>query len=389
MSVLQEFSQELVVLSGRLIGEKVLITDTAGVIVGCTDVERIGQLHEASLDVLQSGQALTHDQNTASSLRGTFAGVTLPLEFEGRLVGTVGITGEPERVMQYSQLIRAFVEMMLHYRAGQEQRIIRTQESFSLIREILYFNGSPEQESRIRARADSWGYDLNVSRMAVYMQAEERPEELSAALDVVSQSFDPMESISASLSPGRMLVLAVSPLHAHGAPSVRRLADRCRQLNDNLAKLQCSCVISIGCPARGIAELKESCEEAMLTARIAMRRSAQPAVVTFEDVALERMISAIPNKPYSRTSTRALEIIREQKDAAEIIRMITAWCEQGFSVSDTARALFIHKNTLLYRVERIHRLTGYDLRVFRDAMTLYLLLGMQELREETEGDGER
>ena len=384
MSVLQEFSQELVLLSGRLIGEKVLITDTAGVIVGCTDEERIGLLHEASLNVLQTGQAVTHDRSTASSLRGTFAGVTLPLEFEGRLAGTVGITGDPEQVMQYGQLIRAFVEMMLHYRAGQEQRAIRAQESFSLLREILYFNGSPEQEALIRARADSWGYDLNVSRMAVFLCADERPDELSAAQDIISQSFDPMESISASLAPGRMLILAVSPLHAHGAPSVRRLADRCRLLHGSLMKLQYPCVISIGCPARGVSELKESCEEAMLTARIAQKRSGEPAVVTYEDVALERMISAIPDKAYSRPSARALEIIREQKDAAEIIRLITAWCEQGFGVSDTARALFIHKNTLLYRVERIHRLTGYDLRVFRDAMTLYLLLSMQELRDEPE-----
>ena len=42
MNTLQAFSQELVELSGRLIGEKVLITDTAGIIIGCTDTERLG-----------------------------------------------------------------------------------------------------------------------------------------------------------------------------------------------------------------------------------------------------------------------------------------------------------------------------------------------------------
>ena len=78
-----------------------------------------------------------------------------------------------------------------------------------------------------------------------------------------------------------------------------------------------------------------------------------------------------------------LQAENKQKDAAhaeEIKQMIVTWCQQGFSVSDTARALFIHKNTLLYRMERLQRLTGYDLRVFRDALTLYLMIGMQQFR---------
>ena len=44
MEKIRDFSQELVELSSRLIGEKVLITDTAGIIVGCSDEERIGDI---------------------------------------------------------------------------------------------------------------------------------------------------------------------------------------------------------------------------------------------------------------------------------------------------------------------------------------------------------
>ena len=44
LNTLQSISQEMVELSGRLIGEKVLITDTAGIIIGCTDSKRIGEL---------------------------------------------------------------------------------------------------------------------------------------------------------------------------------------------------------------------------------------------------------------------------------------------------------------------------------------------------------
>ena len=381
MNTLQAFSQELVELSGRLIGEKVLITDTAGIIIGCTDTERLGELHEASLDVMQTGLSNSHDNNAASSLRGTFAGITLPLEYENRVVGSVGITGDPERVVQYGQMIRAFIEMILRFRAGQRQLVVRDRESLNLIREILYFNGAEDQETRISGQANAIGYDLAAPYAALVVQTEEKPEDPDILQNTVVQVFDPVTNIVGAFSPGQVIVLADHAAGGHDPDDISRLLDQCRKLHENLEKvLNTSCVIGIGGAASGIPDLQEACRDALFTAHTAMRMNPRPAVLSAEEVALERIISKIPDKTYSHAASRAMEIIRDQKDAEEIKQMIVTWCQQGFSVSDTARALFIHKNTLLYRMERLQRLTGYDLRVFRDALTLYLMIGMQQFR---------
>ncbi len=381
MNTLQAFSQELVELSGRLIGEKVLITDTAGIIIGCTDTERLGELHEASLDVMQTGLSNSHDNNAASSLRGTFAGITLPLEYENRVVGSVGITGDPERVVQYGQMIRAFIEMILRFRAGQRQLVVRDRESLNLIREILYFNGAEDQETRISGQANAIGYDLAAPYAALVVQTEEKPEDPDILQNTVVQVFDPVTNIVGAFSPGQVIVLADHSAGGHDPADISRLLDQCRKLHENLEKvLNTPCVIGIGGAASGIPDLQEACRDALFTAHTAMRMSPRPAVLSAEEVALERIISKIPDKTYSHAASRAMEIIRDQKDAEEIKQMIITWCQQGFSVSDTARALFIHKNTLLYRMERLQRLTGYDLRVFRDALTLYLMIGMQQFR---------
>ena len=381
MNTLQAFSQELVELSGRLIGEKVLITDTAGIIIGCTDTERLGELHEASLDVMQTGLSNSHDNNAASSLRGTFAGITLPLEYENRVVGSVGITGDPERVVQYGQMIRAFIEMILRFRAGQRQLVVRDRESLNLIREILYFNGAEDQETRISGQANAIGYDLAAPYAALVVQTEEKPEDPDILQNTVVQVFDPVTNIVGAFSPGQVIVLADHAAGGHDPADISRLLDQCRKLHENLEKvLNTPCVIGIGGAASGIPDLQEACRDALFTAHTAMRMNPRPAVLSAEEVALERIISKIPDKTYSHAASRAMEIIRDQKDAEEIKQMIVTWCQQGFSVSDTARALFIHKNTLLYRMERLQRLTGYDLRVFRDALTLYLMIGMQQFR---------
>ena len=386
MKMLQEFSQELVILSGRLIGEKVLITDTDGVIIGCSDAERIGELHEASLNVLQTGISRSHDQNAASGLRGTFAGITLPLEYDGRLVGTVGITGDPATVVQYGQLIQAFVEMMLRYRTGQQQSTLREQECLSLIREIIHYNGTKEEESRILIQADSIGCDLSVRRIVVLVQSElsaegGSPVETGEMQDAVRRCFDAHQNFCVPLSAQQMLVLAALPASVNESQGAAQIRERCGMLNEQLEAQHIPAVIALGGVASGIGELHVSCGDVQLTARIAQYMTPRPGILSSEDVTLERMISSIPKRVYGAASERAMELIRNQKDAPEMRRLILSWCENGFSISDTSRALYIHKNTLIYRMERIHRLTGLDLHSFRDAMTLYLLISMDRYQE--------
>lgn len=57
----------------------------------------------------------------------------------------------------------------------------------------------------------------------------------------------------------------------------------------------------------------------------------------------------------------------------EMMRTIQCFLEQNLNVSETARKLYIHRNTLLYRLEKIRDEIGYDLRVFDDAMMVKLM----------------
>ena len=48
--------------------------------------------------------------------------------------------------------------------------------------------------------------------------------------------------------------------------------------------------------------------------------------------------------------------------------------ENSLNVSETARQLYIHRNTLVYRLDKVHKATGLDLRVFEDAITFEIAL---------------
>ena len=58
----------------------------------------------------------------------------------------------------------------------------------------------------------------------------------------------------------------------------------------------------------------------------------------------------------------------------EILVTVNKFFENSLNVSETSRQLFIHRNTLIYRIEKLQKATGLDVRVFDDALTLKIAL---------------
>jgi len=66
------------------------------------------------------------------------------------------------------------------------------------------------------------------------------------------------------------------------------------------------------------------------------------------------------------------EIISVLQDK-ELVDCINAFFKNNLNISETSRNAFLHRNTLLYRIEKIHKLTGLNIRNFEDAITFKLL----------------
>lgn len=66
------------------------------------------------------------------------------------------------------------------------------------------------------------------------------------------------------------------------------------------------------------------------------------------------------------------EIVSVLKDS-ELKSSIDAFFENNLNISETSRNAFMHRNTLLYRIEKINKTTGLNIRNFQDALTLQIL----------------
>ena len=58
----------------------------------------------------------------------------------------------------------------------------------------------------------------------------------------------------------------------------------------------------------------------------------------------------------------------------ETLTTINKFFENNLNVSETSRQLFIHRNTLVYRIEKLQKATGLDIRTFDDALTFKIAM---------------
>jgi carbohydrate diacid regulator len=58
----------------------------------------------------------------------------------------------------------------------------------------------------------------------------------------------------------------------------------------------------------------------------------------------------------------------------EMLMTVQKFFDNNLNVSETSRQLYVHRNTLVYRIEKLHQATGLDVRKFDDAMTFKIAL---------------
>jgi signal transduction histidine kinase len=128
------FSQTLVDIVAAELNKNVNICNEKGVIIASFSKERISQVHECAAIMLTSGRIYEFSvtDEDVLSFRGVRKGFNVPIIFEGRCLGVIGVTGEPEAAAPYARLAARFVQAALESSARQEKLVRALQEKEEL-----------------------------------------------------------------------------------------------------------------------------------------------------------------------------------------------------------------------------------------------------------------
>ena len=132
--------------------------------------------------------------------------------------------------------------------------------------------------------------------------------------------------------------------------------------------------VSFGTIVGDIKEVSRSYKEAKMALDVGKIFYSGKNVVAYSNLGIGRLIYQLP-LPLCRMFIREVFENKSPDDFdEETLATINKFFENSLNVSETSRQLYIHRNTLVYRLDKLQKSTGLDLRVFEDAITFKIAL---------------
>lgn len=136
--------------------------------------------------------------------------------------------------------------------------------------------------------------------------------------------------------------------------------------------------VGIGRSRHTMDELRESYAEAKRAIEVGRIFQPEDSIYVFNRLILERFLMELPQD----ISAYYHSLLFNRKTARlfneEMLYTIDMFFKKDLNLSDTARQLYIHRNTLVYRLDKVQRQTGLDLRSFEDAVTFKILMELKK-----------
>ncbi|MBE5894640.1 MAG: PucR family transcriptional regulator [Lachnospiraceae bacterium] len=132
--------------------------------------------------------------------------------------------------------------------------------------------------------------------------------------------------------------------------------------------------LAYGTPVNEIKEVSRSYKEAKMALDVGKIFFSDKDVVPYSELGIGRLIYQLP-LPLCKMFIREIFAGKNPDEFdEETLTTINKFFENSLNVSETSRQLFIHRNTLVYRLDKLQKSTGLDLRVFEDAITFKIAL---------------
>jgi len=195
---------------------------------------------------------------------------------------------------------------------------------------------------------------------------------------IINQSVA-RQGVSALVRPRGTEVVIFCAVAGVGRPSAAlELAQLTRKaVADEYPQFPVYC--GIGRPAEELPDWKDSYREATQSLSMAARLS-EPNPLYFGDLSVYRLLFQLEgNSELEAFCREALGPLYDYEGGGDLLETLEAFCERLGNLSQTAEKLFIHRNSLLYRMERIAQLAGIDMNNPDTRLSVHLALKVRKM----------
>ena len=367
-------AQQIVDRTMSIIGHNINVMNAAGTIIGSGDAERIGQKHDGAVLALNHGDSLELDEQSCQSLQGVKPGINMLLHFKGEVVGVVGVTGNPEHIRAFAQLVKMTAELTIEQASLVEQLQWdrRHQEEF-----VSAWLNQQLSDSELHDWAQRLSIDLATPRVAVVIElkAESAPVSLNSIrglVDVLYRSDD--KSLVAIMSMNEIVVL--KPLRSSSNSDQSVLESIQHRLTANQID---DVRLAIGQRFDSALQLPLSYQSAKQVLAVGRRSHPEQTMLSFSEYRLPVLLAPLADSWQGEQLAQAMATLVSADKSGQLVKTLEAYFQANGNANDCANALYIHRNTLRYRLDKISEVTGISTQDFTGLTELYIASQLRKL----------
>lgn len=373
-----DLAQQIVERTMAIIDCNINIMNEKGEIIASGDTSRIGEIHDGALLALSQNRVVPIHEQKVYDMMGVKPGINFPLRLNDKIVGVIGLTGDPAQLNEFGKLVCMTAEMMLEQ--AQLFGIIAQNERLKeeLILDLIHSDEiSPsQQEWALRL-----GVDLNMPRVVCIIEIDEH----NLSVEEVRQELQNMQillknperdNLVAILSLTELVIL--KPALTRGRWDVADHMERIKVLlsrMDEASKLHVRIALGNYFPDSKN-NISLSYHTAKTTLSIGKTRFSKQRVFNYQDLMLPVLLNQLKDGWQKEELSRIFHQLARADKNGLLRKTLTAWFEHNMQTGATAQALHIHRNTLEYRLNKIAELTRLDLLRTDDRFLLYIAIHM-------------
>ncbi len=213
---------------------------------------------------------------------------------------------------------------------------------------------------------------IEVDTPRVALIVETKLEKDNSSLEVVKSLFSPksQDFITAVDEKNIIIVKALKPTDTR--KDIINLANMIVDTINSEAMSQA--YVAIGTVVNDIKDVSKSYKEAKMSLEVGKIFYQEYNVIAYENLGIGRLIYQLPVALCRMFIDEIFHGKSPDQFDEETLTTINKFFENSLNVSETSRQLYIHRNTLVYRLDKLQKNTGLDLRVFEDAITFKIAL---------------
>lgn len=348
-------AQEIVNAAKEVVDKDINFIDKNGIIIGSTDKKRLNTFHEAGYKAIKTLTNIIVEDN--SDYEGSKSGINYPIKINHEAIGAIGITGEPNEISKYGFLVTKITEVFIKEQQLNYKYEADKQRINYVVKSLIYndFEDKIEVENILK----DFNISVNQRFAVVIMQINKnsKGKDVEAIENDINKVFN---------SIGNIFKIYIYPNEFIALINEERYEKLKIVYMDILKKYK-------GSLSGGVGRLKDlySADKSYQEARIALKYSTKHnKILTYiDDLDLELILENIDNEIKKQYMEKILRLLDEQD-----ITLLETYYRNNMSLKQTSDEMYIHKNTLQYRLEKIHHKCSLNPRIFNDSVILYLAI---------------